>query len=210
MNFHFVQSIIISAFFINSISCLAQMGAGRPPHLIELQNRTVIVVLKTVDEKKLTKKFKNNETKKEAYRLFVSEYNQNIKFVVESIWPYKKEFIYKTEEELKVIMKNKNINSQYIFIRHKVYDDYTQRKDGTVIMIEQISRLEVSLADKVLGKYVGGSTINSTTPNKVDLYYGMLEIINYFDKRIKTKIQGVSEEAYNDSVRRAPVSKPPF
>lgn len=216
-------------FFVGaSVQLYAQFGMGKIEEIESVQSRKLIVMIEEPRERMLNKIAKRpKKGTVEDYKADLKTYNENIKTVVEKFWPYNKTDIqYKTYGEIMDLRKTKTQDyaviaclssearstsagynyAQGLYWVKDIKDDFEDRDDA------MFSVILVNTIEDFGKKPVFLLPLFDVFPTKASLVYGIKNIENYFNFRIKTKKNGAKlkdeqERIEEELAKRAPVIK---
>lgn len=216
-------------FFVGaSVQLYAQFGMGKIEEIESVQSRKLIVMIEEPRERMLNKIAKRpKKGTVEDYKADLKTYNENIKTVVEKFWPYNKTDIqYKTYGEIMDLRKTKTQDyaviaclssearstsagynyAQGLYWVKDIKDDFEDRDDA------MFSVILVNTIEDFGKKPVFLLPLFDVFPTKASLVYGIKNIENYFNFRIKTKKNGAKlkdeqERIEEELAKRAPVLK---
>ena len=192
-------------FLIVSIPAYSQLATLEQVN--ELKERSMLVQLAEIDEDILSQLSKKAPGRIEEYKSAIATYNENLKYAVESFWPWQSEFKYVTQNEAKGIQKSKDksyaiiyqktivsLNSPYYF--ELVWDEdlleqglinYHYFQPGSQYA------LQLSFIEDYGGKIIASAESNRILPTKTEMASLIIKMAG-FDNDVATGLSGLYEK----------------
>lgn len=199
MKTHIKKTLQLLIACLPALPLAAQTGASKQKDVLEVQKRTLIVVLEEVNTK-LNEKLKPEE--QEMYRKDIEDYNTAIKEVIPAFWKFSTRVEYKTRAETDAIVKAKSKDYAYLEYNKYTVNFFTpaafratmanknsENKLSGRSMVGgdyKTSDLNIRLTDQnPLGLPVYGVHMTDPFPNTADLAYGLKQMQLQFDYKMK-------------------------
>ena len=197
-----MKNKLLILLMLVSSTMFSQIGISKKDDILEIQKRTLIVVLEEANPK-LTQKLEGDVLKQ--YKKDIDDYNSGIKEAIALVWKFNSKIEYKTRAEIEKLTKAKSKNYAYIEYNKfttncATYASYNATyqflegvgsKDITSIGGDYYSTiLNIRLTDdNPFGPPVYGVHLSNPFPNKADLVVGLKSILMHF----KYKLEGLSD-----------------
>ncbi len=175
-----VLSIVVITFLFSS-TVYAQFGFGKLEDILEMKEKTLLIVLKS-EIPKTAKKLKDNLEKLNEYKNSIKLYNEHIMNAFDSEWKLSNEVKYITWKQLNEIEKNDSQKDKFAYFKN-----FTRSANHFSFMgsIPE-NTFEIGLTNKNKAVY-SILYASENMMNEADAIFIVQQIQNYLNGRIELK-----------------------
>jgi hypothetical protein len=183
----------------------AQFGYGKVSEIEALQSRKLIVIIEQPSDKVLKKLNKKNQPDKIAlYDSAISNYNANMKRVVEKFWTFSKNGIeYKTFADADALRKSGNKDYAVLYCVSAEMSGFTSGFDESSRLdwtwditdpskdrdyFDEFAEMKVSTLEDLKSKPIFYVVLTDNFPTITSLVNGLCMMQNYMDLRLRKKV----------------------